>query len=88
MPTVLQNFLIEEVEAEEKPVTGLPIWPKNTLLGRFTNFVNLLDMAAVSIPSSLIKHPDLSQQSDCKPFYLRLVQKVLVSTDLAGLNIR
>ena len=28
---------------------------QNTLLGRFTNFVNLLDMAAVSIPSTIIR---------------------------------
>ena len=53
VPTALQNYLVVEIEAEEK-CRQPPTWDKNTLLGRFTNFVNLLDMAAVSVPSTLI----------------------------------
>ena len=30
-------------------------WAKNTNLGRFTNFVNLLDMAAVAVPSGILR---------------------------------
>ena len=54
VPTALQNYLVAEIEAEEK-CRQPPTWDKNTLLGRFTNFVNLLDMAAVSVPSTLIR---------------------------------
>jgi hypothetical protein len=30
-------------------------WAKNGNLGRFTNFVNLMDMAAVAVPSGIIR---------------------------------
>ena len=33
-------------------------WAKNGNLGRFTNFVNLMDMAAVAVPSGIMR---------CKP---------------------
>lgn len=62
VPTALQNFLIEEVEAEEK-TSSPPTWEKNTLSGRFTNFVNLLDMAAISVPSAILQQPDLSTEA-------------------------
>ena len=29
-------------------------WKKNAKLGRFTNFVNLLDLAAVAVPSGVL----------------------------------
>ena len=62
VPTVLQNYLIAEVEAEEK-ATSPPTWDKNTLSGRFTNFVNLLDMAAISVPSAILQSPDLRKEA-------------------------
>lgn len=62
VPTVLQNYLIAEVEAEEKTATS-PTWDKNTLSGRFTNFVNLLDMAAISVPSAILQSPDLRNEA-------------------------
>ena len=62
VPTVLQNYLIAEVEAEEK-ARSPPTWDKNTLSGRFTNFVNLLDMAAISVPSAILRSPDLHAEA-------------------------
>ena len=59
VPTVLQHYLVAEVEEEEKR-NEPPTWPKNTLNGRFTNFVNLLDMAAISVPSTVITHPSMA----------------------------
>jgi Asp-tRNA(Asn)/Glu-tRNA(Gln) amidotransferase A subunit family amidase len=59
VPTVLQNFMIAEIEAEEKQ-SAQPTWTKNSLSGRFTNFVNLLDMAAISVPSALLRSEDLT----------------------------
>ena len=34
-------------------------WTRNAKLGRFTNFVNLLDMCAVSVPSAVYQHPQI-----------------------------
>ncbi len=33
----------------------MPTWPKNAKNGRFTNFVNLLDMCGISIPQGLLR---------------------------------
>ena len=30
-------------------------WAKNGNLGRFTNFVNLMDMAAIAVPSGVLR---------------------------------
>ena len=46
-----------EIEADEKH-TSTVTWAKNGNLGRFTNFVNLMDMAAVAVPSGILR---------CKP---------------------
>ena len=62
VPTVLQNYLVAEVEAEEKD-SSPPSWDKNALSGLFTNFVNLLDMAAISVPSAILKSPDLREEA-------------------------
>ena len=62
VPTVLQNFMVAEIEAEEK-LGDQPTWTKNSLSGRFTNFVNLLDMAAVSVPSALLRSEDLAEEA-------------------------
>ncbi len=36
-------------------------WTRNAKLGRFTNFVNLLDMCAVSVPSTAYRHPQMGE---------------------------
>jgi len=42
-----------EIVAEEGGGAELS-WEKNAKLGRFTNFVNLLDLAAVAVPSGVL----------------------------------
>ncbi len=46
-----------EIEADEKQASNVT-WDKNGNLGRFTNFVNLMDMAAIAVPSGILR---------CKP---------------------
>ena len=56
-----------EIDAEEKLAPNVT-WAKNTNLGRFTNFVNLLDMAAVAVPSGILKcEPIPSNATGDKP---------------------
>lgn len=62
VPTLLQNYMVAEIEAEEK-LASVPKWIKNALSGRFTNFVNLLDMAAIAIPSAILQSPNLKEES-------------------------
>ena len=62
VPTALHHYTVAEIEAQEKG-PGAPTWGHNAKLGRFTNFVNLLDMAGVSVPSGLLHHPQLSTDS-------------------------
>ncbi|HYZ36664.1 MAG TPA: hypothetical protein VE673_08050, partial [Pseudonocardiaceae bacterium] len=45
MPTVPTTFTIDDIA--ESPLR------RNTVLGRFTQFVNLLDLAAVTVPAGL-----------------------------------
>lgn len=52
-----------EVEAEEKQAEVVS-WPKNANLGRFTNFVNLMDLAAVAVPSGVLHCEEPSAASD------------------------
>jgi hypothetical protein len=52
-----------EVEAEEKAAAQVS-WPKNANLGRFTNFVNLMDMAAIAIPSGVLHCAEPAAASD------------------------
>ena len=67
MPTAPGHYTIAEVEATEK-LADPPSWPLNAQLGRFTNFVNLLDMCGVSVPSGLLRCPPLDPQDpDSKP---------------------
>lgn len=46
-----------EIDADEKQASTVT-WDKNGNLGRFTNFVNLMDMAAIAVPSGILR---------CKP---------------------
>ena len=59
VPTALHHCTVAEIEAEEKAASQ-PTWANNAKLGRFTNFVNLLDMCGVSVPSGLLHCPALS----------------------------
>ncbi|KAL6746693.1 amidase signature domain-containing protein [Haematococcus lacustris] len=52
VPTALAHFTTQEVLSEEEREE--PVWSRNALLGRFTNFVNLLDMCGVAVPSGLL----------------------------------
>lgn len=57
VPTVLEHYLLQEIADTESQTT--PTWPCNAKNGRFTNFVNLLDLCGISIPSGLL-HVDYS----------------------------
>jgi allophanate hydrolase len=50
VPTVAHYYTVESVLEEENNLIGA----KNTNLGRFTNFVNLLDMCGISVPSGVV----------------------------------
>lgn len=54
VPTALTHWTQAEVLEEED--TDKPTWPKNAKLGRFTNFVNLLDMCGIAVPSGVITY--------------------------------
>ena len=51
------------MEAEEKQADEVS-WPKNANLGRFTNFVNLMDLAAIAVPSGVLHCEEPSAASD------------------------
>lgn len=53
VPTVLEHYLIAEINDTEDAPT--PTWPLNAKNGRFTNFVNMLDMCGIAIPSGLLR---------------------------------
>jgi len=59
VPTAAYNYLIAEIQEQEiKPnltiIKSTEFLTRNANLGRFTNFVNLMDMCGVSVPSGLI----------------------------------
>ncbi|GLI71220.1 hypothetical protein VaNZ11_016284 [Volvox africanus] len=54
VPTALTHWTVAEVAEEESAAT--PSWSRNAKLGRFTNFVNLLDMCGIAIPSGLVSY--------------------------------
>ncbi|GIL80104.1 hypothetical protein Vretifemale_9289 [Volvox reticuliferus] len=54
VPTALTHWTVAEVAEEESAET--PSWTRNAKLGRFTNFVNLLDMCGIAIPSGLVSY--------------------------------
>jgi allophanate hydrolase len=61
VPTAAYNYTVREIMAEEDEqdyqamLSGKTMISKNANLGRFTNFVNLLDMCGVSVPSGLLR---------------------------------
>eukprot|EP00879_Flechtneria_rotunda_P022533 GHRR01023789.1.p1 GENE.GHRR01023789.1~~GHRR01023789.1.p1 ORF type:complete len:423 (+),score=144.74 GHRR01023789.1:210-1478(+) len=60
VPTVLEHYLIEEI-ADTEEAKPIPSWPLNAKNGRFTNFVNLLDMCGIALPSGVLKVDYASQ---------------------------
>lgn len=54
VPTALAHFTVDEVQAEENQ--EVPGWSQNAKLGRFTNFVNLLDMCGVAVPAGAVAY--------------------------------
>jgi allophanate hydrolase len=53
VPTALEHYLVAEIaDSEDAPQ---PSWPLNAKNGRFTNFVNLLDMCGIAIPQALLR---------------------------------
>jgi allophanate hydrolase len=52
VPTVLEHYLLQEIADTEEQAA--PTWPLNAKNGRFTNFVNLLDMCGIAVPSGLL----------------------------------
>ena len=53
VPTALEHYLVEEIQEQETQVP--PTWERNAKNGRFTNFVNLLDMCGISVPVGLLR---------------------------------
>eukprot|EP00803_Ostreobium_quekettii_P003778 evm.model.scf_329EXC.2 EVM.evm.TU.scf_329EXC.2 scf_329EXC:17023-24592(+) len=49
VPTAPAHYTIKEIMDEEG--VSPPTWSQNANLGRFTNFVNLMDMCGVAVPS-------------------------------------
>lgn len=61
VPTALNHFTVAEIEGQEKGGEAAPLtWAFNGRLGRFTNFVNLMDMCGISVPAGVLSHPELS----------------------------
>lgn len=64
VPTAAYNYTVREIMAEEDEqdylamLSGKAMVTKNANLGRFTNFVNLLDMCGVSVFSGLMNFTD------------------------------
>ncbi|CAK0787066.1 hypothetical protein CVIRNUC_010282 [Coccomyxa viridis] len=54
VPSAAHHYTVAEIEADEKTASTAS-WAKNGNLGRFTNFVNLMDMAAIAIPSGILR---------------------------------
>jgi allophanate hydrolase len=52
-PTALHHYTVEELERDEK-LAETANGAKNSNLGKFTNYMNLLDCCAIAVPSGLI----------------------------------
>jgi allophanate hydrolase len=66
LPTAPKTFTIEEIA--EKPIE------RNSILGHYTNFVNLLDLAAVALPAGM--------RPDGLPFGVSLIGQAFTETAL------
>jgi allophanate hydrolase len=66
LPTTPKTFTIEEIA--EKPIE------RNSILGHYTNFVNLLDLAAVALPAGM--------RPDGLPFGVSLIGQAFTETAL------
>jgi len=56
-----QGVLHGDIEPRHVVYSSQVTWTRNAKLGRFTNFVNLLDMCAVSVPSAVYRHPQIGE---------------------------
>jgi allophanate hydrolase len=70
LPTAPRTFTIEEIA--EKPIE------RNSILGTYTNFVNLLDLAAVALPAGM--------RPDGLPFGVTLIGQAFSETALLKLS--
>jgi allophanate hydrolase len=70
LPTAPRTFTIEEIA--EKPIE------RNSILGTYTNFVNLLDLAAVALPAGI--------RPDGLPFGVTLIGQAFTETELLQLS--
>jgi allophanate hydrolase len=52
-PTALHHYTVDELENDEKR-GAVANGAKNSNLGRFTNYMNLLDCCAVAVPSGVL----------------------------------
>lgn len=52
VPTALHHYTVKEIYAQEGVED--PTWDFNAKLGRFTNFVNLLDLCGVAVPWGVV----------------------------------
>lgn len=71
LPTLPATFTVDEMLAD--PIT------RNSVLGRFTTFVNLLDLAALAVPAG---HTDTG-----RPFGVTLVGPAAADALLAGVAV-
>ncbi len=69
VPTALTHWTVAEVAAEEE--ADPPTWSRNAKLGRFTNFVNLLDMCGIAIPSGLVSYESAALSEVSSALYPR-----------------
>lgn len=71
-----------EIEADEK-LASTVTWDKNGNLGRFTNFVNLMDMAAIAVPSGILRcKPAPSGSTGQSPLYEALCIEAYLLHDM------
>lgn len=100
VPTAAYNYTVAELDEQECKDHGDVIKPtRNANLGRFTNFVNLLDMCGLSVPSGVLmvgEGSDEARRHHLKmtgketavvPFGITLLAPAWQDTFLAGIGM-
>ncbi|GMH41211.1 hypothetical protein BSKO_09121 [Bryopsis sp. KO-2023] len=72
VPTAASHYTLEEIRLEEEPQEGSPNWTSNANLGRFTNFVNMMDLCGIAVPSGKYNHPPPGEGDENLPRYSHL----------------